>query len=50
MLERLKKRVDRARFFANVIRSAKLARPVRPSSLVEFAKSARKTPPAHTSH
>ena len=44
MLERLRKRVDRARFFANVIRSAKIAKAVRPSQLVEFAKSARKTP------
>jgi len=44
VLERLRKRVDRARFFASVIRSAKLARPVRPSQLLEFAKSARKTP------
>ncbi len=44
MLERLKKRVDRVRFFANVIRSSKVAKAVRPSQLVEFAKSARKTP------
>jgi acyl-coenzyme A synthetase/AMP-(fatty) acid ligase len=43
VLERLKKRVDRAVFFGKVLRSTRIATPVRPSRLVEFVKSARQT-------
>jgi len=43
VLERIRRRVDRARFFANVLRSTGLARPVRPSGLAQFVKSARQS-------
>jgi len=44
VLERLRKRVERARFFAKVLGATKVARPVRPSQLVQFARGARQTP------
>ena len=43
MLERIRRRVDRARFFANVFRATGLARPVRPSGIAQFVKSARQS-------
>jgi len=43
VLERIRRRVDRARFFANVLRSTGLARPVRPGSLAQFVKAARQS-------
>src|SRR5262245_63001215 len=44
VLERLRKRVDRARFLAKAIGSPKAVRPMRPSQLVQFARGARQTP------
>ncbi|MBL0218504.1 MAG: AMP-binding protein [Myxococcales bacterium] len=44
MLDRLRRRVERARFFGKVIRASKVARPIRPSQLAEFVKGARRTP------
>ena len=44
-LERLRARIDRARFFANVIRSTKVVRPIRPMQLAHFARGARQTKP-----
>lgn len=43
MLERIRRRLDRAKFFANVFRSTGLARPVRPGSLAQFVKAARQS-------
>ncbi len=45
MLERLRARLDRAVFFANVIRASKVAAPIRPSSLMQFVRGARQTKP-----
>ena len=45
VLERLRSRVDRAVFFANVIRASKVARPIRPGRLARFVRSARQTKP-----
>ena len=36
--------MERARFFGKVLRASKVARPVRPSQIAEFVRSARKTP------
>jgi fatty-acyl-CoA synthase len=44
-LDRLRARLDRARFFARVIRKTGVARPVRPSQLVHFVRGATKTKP-----
>ncbi len=43
MLERLRRRVDRAKFFAKVFRATGLARPVRPSSIAQFVNAARQS-------
>jgi fatty-acyl-CoA synthase len=43
VLERLRKRVDRAVFFGKVLRATGVARPIRPSSFAQFIKDARKT-------
>ncbi len=43
MLDKLRRRVDRARFFANVFRKTGLAKPVRPSSIAHFVKNARQS-------
>ncbi len=43
MLDRLKKRVDRALFFGKVLRSTNVASPIRPSRFVQFLKGARQT-------
>ena len=43
MLERLRRRVDRVKFFANVFRSTGLARPVRPASIAQFVNAARQS-------
>jgi len=43
VLERLKKRFDRALFFGKVLRATKVGAPMRPSRFVEFVKSARHT-------
>jgi len=45
VLERLRSRVDRAVFFANVIRASKVARPIRPGRLARFVRGARQTKP-----
>jgi fatty-acyl-CoA synthase len=45
VLDRLRARVDRAVFFANVIRASKIARPIRPARLVQFVRGARNTKP-----
>ena len=42
-MERLLRRVDRAKFFASVLRSTGLARPVRPSGIARFVANARHT-------
>lgn len=44
MLDRLKKRVDRALFFGKVLRASGVATPIRPSKLAQFVKNARQTP------
>jgi fatty-acyl-CoA synthase len=44
VLDKLRSRVDRAKFFAQVVRSAGVVKPVRPSRLAKFAQSARHTP------
>lgn len=36
--------MERARFFGQVLRASKVARPIRPSQLAEFIKGARRTP------
>ncbi len=43
MLDRIKKRVDRALFFGKVLRASGVAAPVRPSKLAQFIKGARQT-------
>ena len=43
MLERLRSRLDRAVFFANVIRASKIVQPVRPSRIAQFVRDARQT-------
>jgi fatty-acyl-CoA synthase len=42
-LGKLRSRIDRAVFFANVIRSTKVAQPIRPASFAQFVKDARQT-------
>jgi fatty-acyl-CoA synthase len=42
-LGKLRSRLDRAVFFANVIRSTKVAQPIRPASFAQFVKDARQT-------
>jgi fatty-acyl-CoA synthase len=42
VLDQLLRRLDRARLFANVVRSTKIAQPVRPARLWEFARGALK--------
>jgi fatty-acyl-CoA synthase len=44
-LGRLRAGLDRARFFATVIRASKVARPIRPSQLAHFVRGARQTKP-----
>jgi fatty-acyl-CoA synthase len=44
VLERLRRRVDRALFFGKVLRATKVAAPVRPLRLAQFVKGARQTP------
>ncbi len=43
MLERLRQRLERARFFAGVLRATKVVEPIRPSRLAQFVKNARQT-------
>ncbi|MEJ7603275.1 MAG: AMP-binding protein [Kofleriaceae bacterium] len=43
MLERIRRRLDRAMFFGKVLRASKLVQPVRPARFVGFVKSARQT-------
>jgi len=43
VLERLRRRLDRVAFFANVVRETKVVRPIRPSSLAQFVRAARQT-------
>lgn len=43
VLDRLRKRLDRAVFFANVLRASKVVQPMRPASVAQFVKSARQT-------
>ena len=42
-LDKLRKRLDRAVFFANVLRASKVVQPMRPSSVAQFVKGARQT-------
>ncbi|HTR55551.1 MAG TPA: AMP-binding protein [Kofleriaceae bacterium] len=44
-LKRLRARVDRARFFASVIRSSRVVAPVRPARLAKLVRGARQTKP-----
>jgi fatty-acyl-CoA synthase len=43
VLERARRRVDRALFFAKVLRATKLAQPIRPSRLVRFVRAVRQS-------
>ncbi|HEU0030982.1 MAG TPA: AMP-binding protein [Kofleriaceae bacterium] len=43
MLDRIRRRVDRALFFGKVLRASQVAAPVRPSRLAQFVKGARNT-------
>jgi len=43
VLERLRSRLDRAVFFANVIRASKVVQPVRPSRVAQFVRDARQS-------
>ena len=45
MLERLRRRVDLGVFFAKVLRSTKVAAPIRPTSLAKFVRGARQVKP-----
>ncbi len=45
VFDRLRTRIDRAVFFANVIRSAKLAQPIKPTSFVQFVRGAKQSRP-----
>jgi fatty-acyl-CoA synthase len=42
-LDKLRKRLDRAVFFANVLRASKVVQPMRPTSIAQFVKGARQT-------
>ena len=44
MLDKLRRRVERAAFFAKVVRATKVLSPVRPTRFAHFVKSARQTP------
>lgn len=44
MLDKLRRRVERAAFFAKVVRQTHALSPVRPGRLVHFVKEARQTP------
>ncbi|MGE5185351.1 MAG: class I adenylate-forming enzyme family protein [Acidobacteriota bacterium] len=44
-LDRLRARLDRAKFFATVIRATKVAKPIRPAQLARFVRGARQTKP-----
>ncbi|MBX3154543.1 MAG: AMP-binding protein [Deltaproteobacteria bacterium] len=44
MLDRLRRRVDRALFFGKVLRASRVVAPVRPARLAHFVGNARKTP------
>jgi len=44
-LDKLRHRLGRAKFFADVLRSSKVVQPIRPSSLAQFVKGARQTKP-----
>ena len=43
MLERLRSRLDRAVFFANVIRASKVVQAVRPGRVAQFVRNERQT-------
>jgi fatty-acyl-CoA synthase len=43
VLDRIRKRVHRAVFFASVLRSTQIVRPIRPSGLAQFVRGARQT-------
>jgi fatty-acyl-CoA synthase len=44
VLDKLRRRVERAAFFAKVVRATKVLSPVRPARFANFVKSARQTP------
>src|SRR5262245_35910089 len=44
-LAKLRSRLERARFFANVLRATKVVSPIRPASFAQFVKGARQTKP-----
>ncbi len=44
MLDKLRRRVERAAFFAKVVRSTKVLAPVRPGRFAHFVQAARQTP------
>jgi fatty-acyl-CoA synthase len=43
VIDRLRQRLERARFFAGVLRATKVVAPIRPVRLAQFVKSARQT-------
>jgi fatty-acyl-CoA synthase len=45
VLDRFKSRLERGLFFAKVVRATKVAAPIGPARLIEFARSARQTKP-----
>jgi fatty-acyl-CoA synthase len=45
VLETLRKRIDRVRFFAKVVRSTGMIQPVRPARFVAFLRAASRLPP-----
>jgi fatty-acyl-CoA synthase len=44
-LAKLRARIDRAMFFANVLRASKVVQPIRPANFAQFIKGARQTKP-----
>ncbi len=44
-LTKLRSRIDRAVFFASVLRASKVVQPIRPTGLAQFVKGARQTKP-----
>ncbi len=44
-LAKLRSRIDRAKFFATVLRASKVVQPIRPSGVAQFVRGARQTKP-----
>jgi fatty-acyl-CoA synthase len=45
VLERIRRRLDRAMFFGKVLRATKVVQPIRPARFAQFVKAARQTKP-----